>query len=1345
MLDFRRLFPVLLIGLSSMAAAANPGSVDFFEAKIRPVLIEHCYDCHNSDGADEGGFVSDYRDGIRRGGESGTLIVPGQPEESRLLAIIRHEIEGLEMPEGGPKLDDSVVSDFEAWIRAGAVDPRDEPPSDEERQQATSWEETLKRRKQWWSFQPIADVQPSQSASGNPIDSFIDQAIEQQQLTRSAPAEPEVLVRRLFVTLIGLPPTVEQARQWTERIAGAVDPKSKERVTAELVDTLLANKHFGERWARHWMDWIRYAESHGSEGDPTIDGAWHYRDYLIRAFNNDVSYDRLVREHIAGDLIDEPRINHDLGINESLIGTAHWRMVFHGFAPTDALDERVRFTDDQINVFSKAFLGLTVSCARCHDHKFDAISQKDYYAIYGILQSCRPGRAIADVPENLRRHNERLDHLKQQIKLALADQWQQSLPRLTQRLIEDDFDGAAKDSILGLLLNVKAELKTGRIFDDVWKQLQPRDSVNSDRTDSTKITQSWDLGRKEDWSDWYGVNDGFVRGTSAGSFAIEPDGDRLITGIYPAGVYSHLRSQKHPGRTSSVDIPLPEGQSFWVESIGDSGAAVRYVVHDYPRNGTVYPVKRLDRQWRWRSFDVSYWSGDQVHLEAATSRDAPLLVSGQDRSWYGIRRVVLADQSWSPPDQKTECLTALMQAVKSRPPHSLNDLARLYTDVLGEAITRWRSGTIDDSHALFLDQAVQTTMLDNRFEHCREARRAAIEYRKLEASIPVPIRIPSLDETGPENQPLMIRGNHKQLGEIVPRRFLEAIDSQPYHQPNSGRLELAADLLREDNPLTRRVVVNRLWHHLFGQGLVTTPDNFGRLGAKPTHPELLDYLANQFAEDSWSIKSMIRRIVLSEAWRRSSRADTDTKLRDPTNQFLARANLRRLEAEAIRDHLLSISGELNDELFGPPVKANIPRRGLYVNVVRNSLDPFLRAFDFPEPFSTVGSRPATNIPAQSLALMNDAAVARSADQWARRILEQPSMTNDRDRITQMFRQAFSREVSAEEIDQAVQFVRQAEREIEILIDKREALTQRQANLDREIEAAFTLARKQLTTPSPGQERNTPSVQPIASWDFTKNTDDLIGDLNASLQGDASIGPNGLAVGSKAYAVAGPIPRPIGEKTLEAYVKLSDLDQRGGGVLTLQSPDGRVFDSIVFAEREPGRWMSGSDHHRRSENVGGQQETEAAGRPVHLVITYHADGRIILYRDGVRYGQPSIVDGPVMFAAGEAMVSFGVRHLPAVGNRSLSGHVLRAAVYDLALTDRQVGDLAKSTPKYISERLLLETMSPKQSELVRHNRRQRQALQPQVDSLASIGNDPRRQAYTELAKAMFLLKEFIYVR
>ncbi len=375
---------------AAVSAADTPAErTAFFENNIRPVLASSCYTCHGA-AQQKSGLRLDWRDGLLKGGQRGPAIVPGDPEKSLLVQAIAHTHAELKMPKSGDALDRATVEKFREWIRLGAPDPRDKPPGADSAQ-ASDWPAVFALRKRWWSFQPLKNTEPPKMEGiAHPVDRFLRAAMAQAGLSPSPVTDPAARVRRAAFILTGLPPDSQEVDAFTK------DPSPA--AWNALIDRLLASPHFGERWARHWMDWLRYAESHGSEGDPVIRNAWRYRDYLIRALNANVPWPQLVTEHLAGDRLPHPRVNTSLGLNESAIGPAHLRMVFHGFTPTDALDEFVTFTDNQVDVVSKAFMGLTVSCARCHNHKFDAISQEDYYAWYGIFASCRPGVVNVSAP-----------------------------------------------------------------------------------------------------------------------------------------------------------------------------------------------------------------------------------------------------------------------------------------------------------------------------------------------------------------------------------------------------------------------------------------------------------------------------------------------------------------------------------------------------------------------------------------------------------------------------------------------------------------------------------------------------------------------------------------------------------------------------------------------------------------------------------------------------------------------------------------------------------------------------------------------------------------------------------
>ena len=743
----------VIVGTFVVGATSVSGqSVDetFFENKIRPVLVENCYGCHNSLDDAQGGLALDWRKGIRAPSDSGTAVVPFKPQDSLLLAVINHEVKGLEMPEGGAKLSPEEIADLTRWISQGAIDPRDQPPTAAQHTTESSWPATFERRKQWWSLLPLKrPALPDDSGwSDHPIDRFVKARLQKNGLEPAPAAERRALLRRLSYALTGLPPGPDEMEQFL------ADPNPL--AFEEKVDQYLAAPSFGEHWARHWMDLVRYADSHGSEGDPAIPNIYRYRDYLIRAFNNDVPYDQLVREHVAGDLLDSPRLNESLGLNESAIGPAHLRLVFHGFAPTDALDEKVRFTDDQINVLGKAFQGLTISCARCHDHKFDAISQADYYALFGVLASCRP--AMNDVNHALRQEQNKseLTELKRQLKSRLANRWLAELdqtPKRLRQVLEAHSESESKGNageLLKWLDSIKSGSKEEANFEKVWEQVSRdwnRHDVEWRESHLVENQHRWDMTQAKDYQDWFTQGNGLGRMPSKpGDFTLETDGDRVLGAIYPAGVFSNSLSTQHRAVLSSPNIRLDQSLRVWFKLMGGGQASVRYVVQNYPRNGTVYPIQNVNRpDWYWHNYDMKYWTGDDVHFELVTSKDAPLQVGNQDRSWFGIREVLVRSSDQPAPFQDSrEAIRFLWRELENDPPDSLDELAERLQTGIRKAIQTWDSQTATDEACLFLNACLQVGLLANQLDGLPELNDLIARYRRLESEIPAPTRVPGV-------------------------------------------------------------------------------------------------------------------------------------------------------------------------------------------------------------------------------------------------------------------------------------------------------------------------------------------------------------------------------------------------------------------------------------------------------------------------------------------------------------------------------------------------------------------------------------------------------------------------
>ena len=1015
---------------------------EFFEKQVRPLFAARCYTCHSGQvKAPLAGLRLDSRAAALRGGDLGPVIVPGKPAESRLLKAVRGEL-AVRMPPSG-RLADTEIASIEKWIEMGAPWPDDRMATPDKTPTAFNLEE---RRRAHWAWQPL---RPGARQS---VDAYLRERLEAKGLKPAPEADRGTLIRRLAFDLTGLPPSPNDVAAF----AADRSPNAYEK----LVDRLLASPGFGERWARHWMDLVRYSESHGSEGDPDTPLAWRYRDYLIRAFNSDVPYDQLIREHLAGDLLAEPRINAKEHLNESVLGTAHLRMVEHGFQPVDPWEDRVKWMDNQIDVFSKAFQGLTVSCARCHDHKFDAISQKDFYALFGIFSGARPTQVAVDLPSYLDRNRTELARLKAELRPKLAEAWLLAARRLPERLLKNGLDAQAMEDApcnLEIPLYAWYDLRgrTGADFRQAWAGLAAywgEEIARRKEFNSAQLRMAWDL-TGADYQTWLKQGTGApAQAAPAGEFALNPNSEKVVSAIYPAGVYTHLLSAKHHSVIQSPRFKI-ESEAVSVRMLGGNLSFAQLIVEDYavPRGG-IYHMRFSPKreQMGWATWDVTYWKGFTAYVEFATRDDVTYFepdrrkaVPGDDgRSWFGAQRVVFHSKKQRPREEVLPILALLAGPA----PQSPEELARGMASRLAAAIQAWRDGRLGEVDASYLDFFVQKGILPNTTAELGAAAPLVAEYRRLEQQVPVARRAPGVLEESAPDQPLLVRGNPKNPGERVPRHFLTALDGRMYEDPRTVRLRLAEDVARTDNPLTARVMVNRIWYYLFRHGLVRTVDNFGKLGDPPTHPELLDWLARRLIDEGWSIKKMVRLLATSEAYRMSGEESAEAKQADPGNELVHHMPVRRLEAEEIRDAILAVSGELDPAMFGPSVPVYYAhekgqtkgdrdkgpldgngRRSIYLEIRRNAANPFLEVFDAPKPSTTRGARDITNVPAQSLALMNSPFVIDQAEKWARRLLTDRTATAD-DRVTAMFERALGRKPSPEERDQAATFLSSLESE-----------------------------------------------------------------------------------------------------------------------------------------------------------------------------------------------------------------------------------------------------------------------------------------------------------------------------
>ncbi len=748
--------------------------ITFFESKVRPVLVEHCYKCHSVDaGKSKGNLLLDSRDRIRAGGDRGPAVVPGDPDASLLLAAISHSDPDLEMPPNKERLAETVIADIKAWIRMGAADPREKKATDESRPPLD-----IEAGRRFWAFRkPVPHDPPAtkdRAWARRDLDLFILARLDAAGLPPSADAEPATLLRRLHFDLVGLPPSPEAV----DRFLGRAEAVGLDAALEPEVDALLASRHYGERWGRHWLDVARFAESSGKEANISFPYAWRYRDYVIDAMNADTPFDRFLVEQVAGDLLP---YDCDAERARLLIATGFLAVGPKNLDESNEVQFAADVVDEQIDALTRGVMANSVACARCHDHKFDPFSMEDYYALAGVFASTR---------------------------------------------------------------------------------------------------------------------------TYFGTF------------ISPAN------------RVGGDPLVLPRG-------------ADQPILHD------------------------------------------PL------------------------PPGRVAALKAELAALKKEKITTLRDALRVF----------WKSGGIE-----------------GQLEKVDESGRA------------LPLAMGVTDRAKIVDAPLLARGEVGRPGKKVPRGFPRVVaiaDAAEVPGDRSGRLELARWLTHPDHPLTARVMANRVWRHLFGAGIVRTVDNFGFGGERPSHPGLLDTLAVRFASDGWSVKGLVREIVLSRTYRQASTYRKDAFLADPENRLLWRAAKRRLDAEAIRDSMLVVSGELDasprvgslvgKEIGDRPISLigldnRLPKdldgsrhRSVYLPVLRDRLPDVLDLFDFAEPSLVTGDRETTNVPLQALYLMNSPFVQSRAEALADRLM---SERDDESRIRRAFLLCFGRVPAADEAKMAASFFAQ---------------------------------------------------------------------------------------------------------------------------------------------------------------------------------------------------------------------------------------------------------------------------------------------------------------------------------
>ena len=971
---------LLLTAQQNACVDAAESSQDFFENRIRPLLAQHCLECHGAE-KQEGGLRLDSREGWQRGGDRGAAIEPEHPETSLLVQAIKYEDPELQMPPR-KSLAASEIAVIETWIRGGAFDPRRESEGSDSRRLDPA------QARDFWSFQPLTSPEPPevQSAnwSQNPIDAFIKDRLDEKGLRVVPNADRQTLIRRATFDLTGMPPTAAEVKSFVE--------DNSPTAFETLLDRLLNSPAYGERWGRHWLDIARYADTAGDGSDYPVREAAKYRNWVINAFNADRPYDEFLREQIAGDIL----------AGEGEISKYADRITATGFL---AIGKRYgykaspafQYLDfaDVIDSLGRSLLGLSLGCARCHDHKYDPISADDYYAWYGILQSSkwafpggeeqkRPAHFPPLVPPDVARK------LDQERSLALS-RLDQQISRLKdqQSQLNPNYVGG------GLDLGFEAQ-STGKPLATPWVSAGPIEV----RTDAqSPFVQIHPEGKT-------GVRMGSGKPTDGIRYVFpKPLNPTTAKKIHFAIDFRPLESPQHPG---AFRLYLGRGvvQSLAVEFSATSRELAL-------RNGKHWETISKLQPGSWHKLQVTIDPVSKTYSGTVGTADSTIEFANKATApnWDGVVDCFICDGFGHVPG------AACQRDIDNL---GLQAVAFAQPNPTGSA-----------------DPAIQAARA-NRLTELEAQLEALSQKRKSLASQPVYPVAYAVADGDPINARIQLRGDPFRLGEEVPRRNLEILGGEAVASgAGSGRLDLAQWITRPSNPLTARVFVNRVWQWHFGQGIVGTPSDFGSRGEAPTHPQLLDWLASEFIRSGWSIKNLHRVIMSSRTYQLGSDQHHENMKIDPSNRFHWRFSRRPLDAEAIRDAMLMVSGELNRTIPAahpfPPVDTwaftihnpfhgvyESAHRSIYMMIQRNRRDPYLSLFDAADPNQSVAARLPTTTPSQALFLMNSPFVHKQAAQFAKKIIAIPG--DARTKIEWAFLTAHGRVPEKHLVENGVKFL-----------------------------------------------------------------------------------------------------------------------------------------------------------------------------------------------------------------------------------------------------------------------------------------------------------------------------------
>jgi hypothetical protein len=885
------------VSVATAADTISPDQVEFFEKKVRPILAESCYKCHSvEEGRSRGGLTLDTREGVMKGGEGGPALVPGDAQKSLLIQAVRYEDKDIQMPpnkDGGKKLTDSQIAVLTEWVKMGAPDPRTASA-------VKKLTGLTKAAREHWSFQPVkkpsVPVVQNRAWCATPVDAFILEKIEANGMSPSPMADKETLLRRATYDLIGLPPSPQEIEDFLK--------DESPYAFSKVVDRLLSSPHYGERWGRYWLNTARYSDTigervGGSNADYRFPYAWTYRDYVVRSFNEDKPYNRFIVEQLAADRLTDLKEPSDLAAL--------------GFVTVGARRGNVNeIIDDRIDAVTRGFLGMTVSCARCHDHKFDPIPTQDYYALHGIFSSSYEPQKLPVINT---------------VEKDVSKDFAKNVRDLEEKNFNHYYEQVAKTNGL-FRQKAAAYIKYAYLVRNGASQAELLEAIElkSSQKLNNETFQALEVALRR---------------------------DRALFGPF---------------------IAFKEGR--WAEITEGGNKGLLPGVADLFRDRSVATIDQIAAKYGALFSNLDDKSADYIGK---------------------IRNTSAAGQNSPEVDASVSELVST--------PLRILPAADLDTERLLKVVESWPLALRGSPKWVFA--SINTLKLTHTGAEAR-----AMVLR---------------DAAKPVDSPVFIRGQAQEKGEIVPRRFLEVLSvgkPKPY-RIGSGRFELAQSIADRQNPLTARVMVNRVWLNHFGEGFIRTPDDLGTMAEKPTHPELLDYLSSYFMENGWSIKKLHKLIMLSRVYQESSYTIPAHERIDPENRLLWRANVRRLDFEATRDSLLTFSGKLDKAMGGHPVNITDEpysmRRSVYGYVDRGNLPELMAHFDFSNPEAPNSKRSTTIVPQQALFLMNSPLVV----DVARSVLARPEVLNSRDnlnRIFNIYRIVLGRAPKPAEINFALEFI-----------------------------------------------------------------------------------------------------------------------------------------------------------------------------------------------------------------------------------------------------------------------------------------------------------------------------------